>query len=105
MIRADDPTRGEAAYTLADTFCAQARTRIEQLFGLLWNNADDLDRRLARQVLAGDLSWLEDGVVDGSEGTGPWIATWEPGPSLRADVSRRRARQADAGVGAGERAE
>ena len=105
MIRADDPTRGEAAYSLADTFCAQARTRIEQLFGLLWDNADDLDRRLARQVLAGDLSWLEDGVVDGSEGTGPWIATWEPGPSLRADVSRRRARQADAGVGAGERAE
>jgi hypothetical protein len=29
------------------------------------------------------------GVVDVSEGTGPWIATWEPGPSAKDNVARR----------------
>jgi hypothetical protein len=32
-------------------------------------------------VLAGDYTWLEEGVLDPSEGTGPWIAEWSPGAS------------------------
>ena len=47
----------------------------------LWSNTDDADRRLAKGVLAGDYTWLEDGVLDQSEGTGPWIAPWSPGAS------------------------
>jgi hypothetical protein len=60
---------------------------------------------LAGRVIAGDAAWLEDGVLDGSEGTGPWIASWGPGPSVRADVSRRRGRHTEAGVSAGVRSE
>jgi hypothetical protein len=55
----------------------------------LWSNTDSADRRLARRVLDGDLAWLEAGVVDGSEGTGPWIARWEPGPSDKENQARR----------------
>ena len=73
--------RATAAYELADAFCAQARLRVEELFDRLWNNTDDVDRELAERILDGAYTWLEEGVLDPSEGTGPWIAAWEPGES------------------------
>ena len=88
MLRADDPERGREAHQLADVFCSQARLRVEALFDALWDNTDDLDRRLAKRVLAGELTWLESGVLDASEGTGPWIAPWSPGPSESESVWR-----------------
>jgi alkylation response protein AidB-like acyl-CoA dehydrogenase len=88
MLRQDDPAQGAAAYELADAFCDQARLRAEELFGRLWSNTDDLDRALTRRVLSGELAWLEEGVVDQSEGTGPWISSWAPGPSEHEDVWR-----------------
>jgi len=88
MLRADDPRRGREAYQLADVFCSQARLRVEALFDALWSNTDDLDRRLAMRVLAGELTWLEAGVFDASEGTGPWIAPWSAGPSETDSVWR-----------------
>ena len=81
MLRTDDEARGRSAYRLADTFCEQSRLRVESLFTALWSNSDDDDRRLAQGVLAGDYTWLEEGVLDPSEGTGPWIAPWSPGAS------------------------
>lgn len=87
MSSAGDPN-AESAVGLADVFCQQAHLRVEALFTGLWNNTDTEDRALARSALAGDLSWLEAGVVDPSEGTGPWIATWEPGPSTFESVRR-----------------
>jgi alkylation response protein AidB-like acyl-CoA dehydrogenase len=81
MIRTEDPERGEGAYALADAFCAQARLRVAHLFDRLWDNTDDTDRRIAGDVLDGEFTWLEEGVLDQSEGTGPWIASWAPGPS------------------------
>ena len=89
MLRSDDPERGVEAYELADVFCQQARLRVEALFDGLWRNTDDADRRLAGRTLAGAFTWLEDGVLDPSEGTGPWIAAWEPGPSDSPSVARR----------------
>ena len=62
------------AAQLADVFCRQARLRVERLFDALWQNTDAADVRLAKAVLAGQHSWLESGVLDQSEGTGPWIA-------------------------------
>ncbi|MFC8502729.1 acyl-CoA dehydrogenase family protein [Pedococcus sp. NPDC057267] len=81
MLRTDDEARGRSAYRLADTFCEQSRLRVEAHFRALWSNTDDADRRLAQGVLAGDYTWLEEGVLDPSEGTGPWIAPWSPGAS------------------------
>jgi hypothetical protein len=88
MIRTEDPERGAAAYDLAAAFCEQSRIRVTELFDRLWTNTDDVDRALSTKVLAGDYIWLEDGVIDQSEGTGPWIAMWEPGPSKADDVHR-----------------
>ena len=88
MLRVDDAERGRTAYGLADAFCRQSRLRVERLFDALWTNSDDSDVELARRVLDGELTWLEEGVLDPSEGTGPWIATWEPGPSDAESVRR-----------------
>ena len=68
-------------------FCAQARLRAEELFGQLWSNTDTADSALARRVLAGRYSWLEDGIIDPSI-PGPWIAPAEPGPSTTENVHR-----------------
>jgi hypothetical protein len=89
MLRHDEPSRGESAYQLAAVFCEQARLRVEQLFDQLWNNTDADDRRLAQNVLDGSYTWLEDGIIDQSEGTGPWIADWRPGESAAENVARR----------------
>lgn len=89
MLRTDDPARGEAAYELAEAFCEQARLRVDHLFDQLWSNTDDTDRSLADRVLDGRYTWLEDGVIDPSEGTGPWIAAWQPGESKASNHSRR----------------
>jgi alkylation response protein AidB-like acyl-CoA dehydrogenase len=89
MIRREDEARGRGSYQLAEAFCQQSRLRTEELFAGLWNNTDDVDTKVAHHVLAGDYTWLEEGVVDVSEGTGPWIARWEPGPSQAENVARR----------------
>ncbi|MFE2053309.1 acyl-CoA dehydrogenase family protein [Streptomyces sp. NPDC059459] len=83
-------TRGEhgrESYQLADAFCRQARIRVEELFGRLWTNTDDLDRTVVKGVLGGAYEWLEQGIVDPS-GDGPWIADASPGASQRANVHR-----------------
>ncbi|WP_125615713.1 acyl-CoA dehydrogenase family protein [Specibacter cremeus] len=84
-----DPARGRSAQELADAFCGQSRLRIEALFSDLWHNTDDADRRLSQTVLAGDHGWLEEGIIDVSEGTGPWIADTTAGPSEHENQHRR----------------
>lgn len=89
MEHREDAARGAAAVDLADAFCRQSRLRIDRLFAALWENTDDTDHRITRAVLGGEYTWLEDGVLDPSEGTGPWIASWAPGPSTEENVARR----------------
>ncbi|WP_432137992.1 MULTISPECIES: acyl-CoA dehydrogenase family protein [unclassified Streptomyces] len=78
---------GREAYQLADAFCHQARLRVDELFGRLWANTDDLDRKVVKGVLSGTYTWLEDGVIDPSD-DGPWIADTTPGPSTEQNVHR-----------------
>jgi hypothetical protein len=78
---------GPQARRLADTFCRQARIRVDELFARLWTNTDGPDRALTRSVLDGEVDWLEAGIVDPSR-EGPWIAEAEPGPSRRENVHR-----------------
>jgi hypothetical protein len=87
--RVADPARGQQAYELAEAFCQQATLRVEALFDALWSNTDDTDAAVARDVLKGRYTWLEDGIIDQSEGTGPWIAHWESGASTEQDLARR----------------
>jgi alkylation response protein AidB-like acyl-CoA dehydrogenase len=78
---------GPVSVELAKVFCAQARHRTEELFTQLWRNTDATDTALARQVLAGRYTFLEDGIIDPSI-PGPWIADSEPGPSKVTNVHR-----------------
>ncbi|MEV6485498.1 acyl-CoA dehydrogenase family protein [Streptomyces sp. NPDC051576] len=78
---------GREAYQLADVFCHQSRIRVEELFGRLWTNTDDLDRKVVKGVMGGAYQWLEEGIVDPS-GEGPWIADATPGPSKVENVHR-----------------
>ncbi len=78
---------GPQARRLADAFCRQSRIRVDELFDRLWTNTDDGDRRLAKAVLAGSVTWLEEGIIDPSR-EGPWIADATPGPSSTDNVHR-----------------
>jgi alkylation response protein AidB-like acyl-CoA dehydrogenase len=88
MIATDTPEQGKAAYQLADTFAEQSRHRIERLLDALWHNTDAADERLAARVLDGAYTWLEEGIIDPSEGTGPWI-TEEIPADAQENVARR----------------
>jgi alkylation response protein AidB-like acyl-CoA dehydrogenase len=72
-VRAQRDRADGTAVALADAFCQQARVRAEQLFDGLWQNSDDSDVALARGVLEGRYTWLENGIIDPSI-EGPWIA-------------------------------
>ncbi|MCX2181536.1 acyl-CoA dehydrogenase family protein [Streptomyces sp. SKN60] len=87
LLRTTGP-HGREARQLADAFCRQSRLRIEELFGRLWANTDDLDRRVVDGVLAGSYTWLEEGILDPSD-DGPWIADTTPGPSEKENLHRK----------------
>lgn len=84
-----DPVLGQQAYELAEAFCAQATLRVEALFQALWDNTDTGDVALTRNLQRGRYTWLKDGIIDQSEGSGPWIAHWEEGPSTEVNLARR----------------
>jgi hypothetical protein len=48
---------------VADTFAAQSRLRVAGYFRELHRNADGPGYRLAQRSLAGELDWLEEGIV------------------------------------------
>jgi len=53
---------GQTPITLADLFCREATRRIEGHFLALASNDDRLINQVGKSVLAGDMTWLEDGV-------------------------------------------
>jgi alkylation response protein AidB-like acyl-CoA dehydrogenase len=79
---------GRSAYELADTFARQSRLRIERLFDALWNNTDDRDVKVAKDVLEDRYTWVEAGILDPAP-DGAWIADASPGPGTGENVSRR----------------
>jgi alkylation response protein AidB-like acyl-CoA dehydrogenase len=59
-----DPGAGRAARDLADLFCRHAWRRVTAHFAALVRNDDTRTYHVARQVLAGDHRWLEEGMAD-----------------------------------------
>ena len=55
----------ENAADLAQVFCKEARGRIENNFKDISNNADKHSARLAKKLLAGAYSWLEEDIIKG----------------------------------------
>ncbi|MDD1476291.1 acyl-CoA dehydrogenase family protein [Arthrobacter sp. H16F315] len=89
MLLRTSPEKGASAYDLAEAFCEQARVRVDEYFDQLWRNTDETDHALSRTVLAGDHQWLEAGVLDQSEGTGPWIADASARASVKPNLHRK----------------
>ena len=89
QVEDDAAATGRAAVKLADAACRHARLNVERLFDALWTNTDAADYTLAREVLDGEYLWAEAGIIDASEGTGPWISDATPGPTTSEDLSRR----------------
>ncbi|HEU4425577.1 MAG TPA: acyl-CoA dehydrogenase family protein, partial [Pilimelia sp.] len=85
--RSEQDTRPEGV-ELADLFSRQARLRAERLFDELWDNADAVEVRAAKRVVAGRYTFLEEGVVP-PPAEGDWVSHWEPGPATTEDVRRR----------------
>ncbi|MDF2710864.1 MAG: acyl-CoA dehydrogenase [Nonomuraea muscovyensis] len=83
--REDEADLGHRPYELADTFCRQARDRIDALFARLWDNSDTQDARLARYVLDGRYTFVEEGVLDPSI-DGPWVGAPEGGENVRRPI-------------------
>jgi alkylation response protein AidB-like acyl-CoA dehydrogenase len=75
-LQDERPDRAAEAIQLADLFCRQARRRADVLFDELFDNDDDQAYALAQDVLAGKLSWDEEGILDLS-GDGPAVAGQE----------------------------
>jgi hypothetical protein len=48
---------------LADLFCRHSRRRVAARFDELFDNEDDATYRLAKRALAGELTWLEQGII------------------------------------------
>ncbi|TDC03981.1 acyl-CoA dehydrogenase [Nonomuraea longispora] len=86
-VKAEEDAKdlGRRPYELADTFCHQARRRVDALFARLWDNSDHEDVRLAGYVLDGRYDFLEEGVLDPSI-EGPWIGAPEGGENVRRKI-------------------
>ena len=54
---------GSTPIELADLFCRQARRRIRRHFSELWCNDNRRVNALAKRVSAGDMRWLEEGII------------------------------------------
>ncbi|PYQ31293.1 MAG: DNA polymerase II [Acidobacteria bacterium] len=57
------------ALEIADLFCREARTRIDQNFRTLFDNHDDLAYKVVQKMMKGDYQWLEGSLVQAVEPT------------------------------------
>jgi hypothetical protein len=62
-LRQERAAEAEKAAELADVFCRNARRKVGRLFHALWRNDDDLKYRTALNVLDGEHTWLERGII------------------------------------------
>ena len=61
--QADAKRGNKGAIALADVFCREARLRIDELFENMFGPNDDKVYKLSQQVLKGEHSWLEAGII------------------------------------------
>ncbi len=61
LVRANPSDR--SPYALADLFCRQSRTRIQDRFRRLFSNNDSATYKVAQQAMEGVFEWVEEGLV------------------------------------------
>jgi alkylation response protein AidB-like acyl-CoA dehydrogenase len=67
--RAEAQRGHKSAIALADVFCREARMRVDGLFDNLYGRTDKSVYTLSQQVLKGEHSWMEAGIVGLDEST------------------------------------
>ena len=77
-------------YELADLFCHQARTRIQERFRHLFSNNDTATYRVAQETMDGTFAWLEKGLL-----TTDWMP---PGGGASAESPREGVDSAESQV-------
>ena len=86
--REGEGAREEAreAVRLADSFAAESRRRVGELFRRIRSNHDAADYRIAQDIMAGDFEWMERDIVglqkaalEAWQGTAPGPSS-DPGP-------------------------
>jgi hypothetical protein len=65
MYKQDPSNRGPVE--LANLFSRQARRRVEERFAAVFDNEDVRTYAVAQQVLKNEHTWMETGMVRGSE--------------------------------------
>ena len=114
MERRGGPEADEAS-RLADSFARSSTRRVKELFRSIRSNEDALNYRIAQDILAGEYTWLEEGIVglqkaalEGLEGTAEALAGAAPGATGPRPSAAGRARpetgQTDSAVAAAKRA-
>jgi hypothetical protein len=63
MMRRTGREGAEQSVELADLYCRLARRRVQALFEEMRSNEDVPMYRVARRILAGELEWMEEGIV------------------------------------------
>jgi hypothetical protein len=61
MVR-EDPS-DQSPVRLADLFCQRARQKVDDLFDDVFNDVDGHAYKVAQEVLDGDFTWLEEGIL------------------------------------------
>jgi len=56
-------SQGATAIALADGFCRAAKRRVKERFGGIFHNDDVKIYQIAQQVLADEITWIEEGGV------------------------------------------
>jgi alkylation response protein AidB-like acyl-CoA dehydrogenase len=84
------------AIDLADLFCREARKRIDRLFDDFYGSNDDASYRVAQQVLKGEHTWLESGIMSM---LGEASATMSPDARPGARAATPEARNPEVPVG------
>ncbi|CAN5858102.1 acyl-CoA dehydrogenase family protein [soil metagenome] len=61
--------KDESPVRMVDLFCRMSRRRVDRLFAELFRNDDAHIYKVAREVLNGDYTWVESGIVGPEEGS------------------------------------
>jgi len=94
-LEVDGRDEATAAAHLADTFCRDARRRIDGWFSALWRNDDDHKYGVARSILAGQHTWLEHGIQNMPYSDDDLLPRPSDRPERTEDATRRPAELVD----------
>ena len=62
-MRSENHAQAKQAERLADLLCRRSRRRVKAFFKALWSNDDRVKYVVNKSIMAGDYTWIEQGLV------------------------------------------